>query len=93
MQKIWKIQENKEVSPDIVQAAGGSNLLAKLLLQRGIDTVQKVSDFLFVVLRRGVGVAYRFHYSRLRISVSAYGDVFCRRFCAYRVYAQRQKRG
>ena len=46
MQKIWKIQENKEVSPDIVQAAGGSTLLAKLLLQRGIDTVQKVSDFL-----------------------------------------------
>lgn len=46
MQKIWKIQENKEISPEIIQAAGGSALLAKLLLQRGIDTAQKVADFL-----------------------------------------------
>lgn len=45
MQKIWKTKEHKELSDEIVSAAG-NKLLAGLLVQRGIDTVQKIKDFL-----------------------------------------------
>lgn len=46
MQTIWKIQEDKKLSPEVKEAAGGSDLLAKLLVQRGIDTPQKIHNFL-----------------------------------------------
>ena len=45
MQKIWKIKENKKLSKDIIDEAG-TELLAQLLVQRGINTVQKIKDFL-----------------------------------------------
>lgn len=45
MEKIWKTKEYKECSQDIIDAAG-SKLLAQMLVQRGIDTVQKINDFL-----------------------------------------------
>ncbi len=43
--KIWKLKDKKETSSELVQAAG-SKLLANLLVQRGIDTPQKIQDFL-----------------------------------------------
>ena len=45
MQKIWKTKDTKEVSQDIIDISG-NELLAQLLVQRGINTVQKVKDFL-----------------------------------------------
>lgn len=45
MQKIWKTKDTKEVSQDIIDISG-NKLLAQLLVQRGINTVQKVKDFL-----------------------------------------------
>ena len=45
MNKIWKLKEKKEISDDIKKAAG-SAVLAELLLQRGIDTVSKIENFL-----------------------------------------------
>ena len=45
MQKQWKLKEHKEILPELIQAAG-SKLAAQLLVQRGIDTVQKIQDFL-----------------------------------------------
>lgn len=45
MQKIWKTKENKNLSEEIINTAG-NKMLAELLVQRGIDTVQKIKDFL-----------------------------------------------
>lgn len=45
MNKVWKIKEQKQLSQELVDAAG-SRLLAQLLCQRGIDTVRKITDFL-----------------------------------------------
>ncbi len=45
MNKLWKINEKKEISKEILDAAQ-SELLAQLLLQRGIDTPKKIHDFL-----------------------------------------------
>ena len=45
MHKQWKIKESKEVSDELVKAAG-SRLAAELLVQRGMDTVSKIHDFL-----------------------------------------------
>ena len=43
--KQWKIKESKEVSDELIKAAG-SRLAAELLVQRGMDTVSKIHDFL-----------------------------------------------
>lgn len=43
--KNWKIKEKKELSQELVDAAG-NELLAQLLVQRGIDTTNKIQDFL-----------------------------------------------
>lgn len=45
MQKIWKTKEYKELSKEIVNTAG-NKMLAGLLVQRGVDSVQKIKDFL-----------------------------------------------
>ena len=45
MEKIWKTKELVEPSEDLIQAAG-NKLLAQLLMQRGMDTVKKMRDFL-----------------------------------------------
>ena len=45
MQKVWKIKEEKETSDVLVQAAG-DKLLARLLVQRGMDTAEKIKNFL-----------------------------------------------
>lgn len=45
MEKVWKIKEHKDIPKEIINAAG-SGLLAQLLVQRGMDTVQKITDFL-----------------------------------------------
>ena len=45
MQKIWKTKESKKVSQDIINEVG-NELLAQLLVQRGIDNIQKIKDFL-----------------------------------------------
>ena len=45
MNKIWKLKENKKPSQEIINTAG-NELLAELLLQRGIDTAQKITNFL-----------------------------------------------
>jgi len=45
MQKIWKTKETNEISKDII-AEAGDELLAKLLVQRGINTPKKIKEFL-----------------------------------------------
>ena len=45
MEKIWKTKELIEPAQDLTEAAG-SKLLAQLLVQRGIDSVKKIHDFL-----------------------------------------------
>lgn len=45
MRKVWKTKENKAISQDIVNEAG-SEILARLLVNRGIDTVSKIKNFL-----------------------------------------------
>lgn len=45
LNKVWKIKEHKDIPQEIINAAG-SGLLAQLLVQRGMDTVQKITDFL-----------------------------------------------
>src|SRR5574344_399361 len=45
MQQIWKTKETPELSQDIINAAK-DRFIAQLLVQRGIDTVQKINDFL-----------------------------------------------
>ena len=45
MEKIWKTKELFEPSQELINVAG-SKLLAQLLLQRGVNTVQKIKDFL-----------------------------------------------
>jgi len=43
--KRWVYPENQPVSPDIFKAAG-SNIIAKLLLNRGVNTPDKIKSFL-----------------------------------------------
>lgn len=43
--KNWKIKEKKELSQELISAAE-NELLAQLLVQRGIDTPKKIQDFL-----------------------------------------------
>ena len=45
MQKVWKLKEEKEVSKELIDAAG-SKFLAKILKSRGIDSAQKIETFL-----------------------------------------------
>ncbi len=45
MDKIWKIKEKKNISSEL-ETAAGSKLLAQFLLQRGVDTPQKIQNFL-----------------------------------------------
>lgn len=45
MEKIWKIKEQKKISKEIAELAG-NKILANLLIQRGLDTTQKIKDFL-----------------------------------------------
>ena len=43
--KNWKIREKKELSEEIIKTAG-SEFLAQLLVQRGIDSQKKIIEFL-----------------------------------------------
>ncbi len=45
MQKNWKIKEQKALPKDIIQKAG-SEILANILINRGIDTPLKIKNFL-----------------------------------------------
>ena len=45
MYKKWNLKESKEICEELVNAAG-DKLLAQLLVQRGMDSVQKINDFL-----------------------------------------------
>lgn len=45
MQKNWEIKETREVPKEILELAG-NRIAAELLLQRGIDTAEKVKNFL-----------------------------------------------
>ncbi len=45
IQKQWDIKDNTEVLQEILSAAK-SRIVAELLLQRGVNTVQKINDFL-----------------------------------------------
>ena len=45
MQKIWKIKEKLPI-PKEVSDFVGDNLLEQLFVQRGLNTVQKIRDFL-----------------------------------------------
>lgn len=45
MRKVWKTKENKAISQDIINEAG-SEILARLLINRGIDSVLKIRSFL-----------------------------------------------
>lgn len=45
MRKIWKTKEHKAISQDIINEAG-SEILAKILVNRGIDSVSKIKSFL-----------------------------------------------
>ena len=43
--KTWKIKETSEISKEILEVTK-SEIVAKLLLQRGIDSIQKIDEFL-----------------------------------------------
>lgn len=45
VRKIWNIKQS-EVNQDIIQACGGNRILAHLLANRHIDSVQKINNFL-----------------------------------------------
>ena len=45
MDKIWKTKELIEPSQELIDAAG-NKLLARLLVQRGINNVKKIKEFL-----------------------------------------------
>lgn len=45
MRKVWKTKENKAISQDIINEAG-SEILARLLINRGLDSVLKIRSFL-----------------------------------------------
>ena len=45
MPKNWVVKHNIEPDEDLIKVAG-SKLLAQLLIQRGINTVQKIKSFL-----------------------------------------------
>lgn len=44
--KIWKFPEESELSEGLLAAASGSEILAKLMIRRGIDTAEKAEAFL-----------------------------------------------
>lgn len=44
--KIWKFPDDTQPPDDMVAAAGGHEILARLMMRRGIDTPEKVSAFL-----------------------------------------------
>lgn len=45
IRKVWKTKENT-VTDDVVKFCGGNKVLATLLKNRGIDTVEKITSFL-----------------------------------------------
>ena len=45
MQKSWKIKESRQISQEILKEAG-SEILANILINRGIDTPLKIKNFL-----------------------------------------------
>ena len=45
-QKVWKFPELTPALAELVKAAGGSEIVAKLLMRRGIDTAEKAESFL-----------------------------------------------
>ncbi len=45
MQKVWKVKEKQEISKEISEIAG-NKILANLLLQRGLNTPEKINYFL-----------------------------------------------
>lgn len=44
--KIWQFPEAQTPSEDLVDMVGGSEIVAKLLMRRGIDSIEKASSFL-----------------------------------------------
>ena len=44
-EKSWIYPEKKELTPEIIEAAG-SSILAQLLLNRGLDSPEKIRAFL-----------------------------------------------
>lgn len=44
--KIWKFPEPLSPSEDLVDLVGGSEIVAKLLMRRGIDSLEKATSFL-----------------------------------------------
>ena len=86
MHKLWKIKEYKETAPELIQAAGGK-LTAQLLVQRGIDTVQKIQDFLhpenmkisspFVFSDMQKAVERIFKAIEIQEKIIVYGDFDC----------------
>ena len=48
MEKIWKVkpQENIENIPKEIKDIAGNNILANLLFQRGLNSIQKIDEFL-----------------------------------------------
>ena len=44
--KIWKLDAREEVSDELIEAAGGSLVIARLLSKRGITTVEAARAFL-----------------------------------------------
>ena len=43
--KNWKIREKKQLPEELIKTAG-SELLAQLLFQRGINSTKKITEFL-----------------------------------------------
>ena len=44
--KIWKFPQEAEPSSELLQLVGGSEILARLLIRRGIDSAEKAGSFL-----------------------------------------------
>jgi single-stranded-DNA-specific exonuclease RecJ len=44
--KIWKFPQEAEPSSELLQVVGGSEILARLLIRRGIDSAEKAGSFL-----------------------------------------------
>ena len=45
VRKVWKTKDNI-VSDDIIKSCNGNKVLATLLVNRGIDTIEKITKFL-----------------------------------------------
>ena len=46
--KIWKIREKQQLPEELIKSAG-SELLAQLLVQRGINSTKKINEFVSLI--------------------------------------------